>query len=80
MNVSAQLNTQPNIERPDDFYQLLVDAHRDLSPAPRRLMPSPLILLIANHVGDISILSSALEAARKGIVPSRDARGQRPTA
>ena len=28
---SALLNTQPNIQEPDDFYQELVDMHRDLS-------------------------------------------------
>lgn len=67
---ATALKTQPNIDRPDDFYQMLVDAHRDLSPEQSRLVNSKLILLLANHIGDISVLSEALEAARKGVAPN----------
>ena len=63
------LNTQPNIEAPDDFYQELVDLHRDLSAQQSALVNAKLILLLANHVGDPAILREAMRAARQDIAP-----------
>lgn len=61
------LNTNANIERPDDFYQELIDLHRDLSEEQSRELNAKLILLLANHIGDMSVLSEAMKAAKKGI-------------
>jgi hypothetical protein len=58
------LNTEPNVPVPDDFYQDLIDAHRDLTEAQSALLNSRLILLLANHVGDLTTLREALAAAR----------------
>ena len=63
------LNTQPNIPAPDDFYQELVDMHRDLSAQQSALVNAKLILLLANHVGDSAILREAMRAARQDIEP-----------
>jgi GTP1/Obg family GTP-binding protein len=63
------LNTQPNIQAPDDFYQELVDMHRDLSAQQSALVNAKLILLLANHVGDSAILREAMRAARQDIEP-----------
>jgi len=63
------LNTQPNIPAPDDFYQELVDMHRDLSQQQSALVNAKLILLLANHVGDPAILREAMRAARQDIAP-----------
>jgi hypothetical protein len=63
------LNTQPNIPAPDDFYQELVDMHRDLSAQQSALVNAKLILLLANHVGDPAILREAMRAARQDIEP-----------
>jgi hypothetical protein len=65
------LNTQPNIQAPDDFYQELVDMHRDLSAQQSALVNAKLILLLANHVGDPAILREAMRAARQDIGPDR---------
>jgi hypothetical protein len=51
----------------DDFYEMLIDAHRDLSDEQSELLNARLILLLANHVGDIGILREALTAAREGV-------------
>jgi hypothetical protein len=75
MSPAAPLKTEPNSDRPDEVYQMLVDAHRDLSPEQSRLVNSKLILLLANHIGDITALSSAIEAARNGVAPKADATG-----
>lgn len=61
------LNTQPNIARPDDFYQALIDAHRDLSDEQSLALNAKVILLLANHIGDQHVLDDALAIARKGI-------------
>jgi len=61
------VNTKPNIERPDDFYQELIDLHRDLSDEQSRDLNAKLILILANHIGDMDVLSEAMQMAKKGI-------------
>lgn len=63
------LNTEPNIAHPDDAYEALVSAHRDLNPEQSRLLNAKLILLLANHIGDIGVLREAIAKARQGITP-----------
>ena len=63
------LNTAPNIAAQDDFYQALIDAHRGLTTEQSAQVNARLILLLANHVGDLAVLREALDAARNGIVP-----------
>jgi hypothetical protein len=58
-----KLNTEPNIAAPDDFYQELIDLHRDLTEDQSRQVNARLILLLANHIGDIAVLSEAMRAA-----------------
>jgi hypothetical protein len=58
------LITAPNLEAPDDFYQALIDAHRDLDSAKSHELNAKLVLLLANHVGSQAVLLQALEAAR----------------
>jgi len=64
------LNSQPNIAAPDDFYQELIDLHRDLSDEQSALVNAKLILLLANHVGDAAALRAALAAAREDLPPA----------
>lgn len=58
------LNTASNIARPDDFYESLIDMHRDFTPAQSAAANAALILLLANHIGDIAVLQQALAIAR----------------
>ena len=51
----------------DDFYQALIDTHRGLSDAQSALVNAKLILLLANHVGDIHVLREALTLARADV-------------
>ena len=62
--LNTALNTQPNLESPDDFYEALIDVHRELSPAQSQQLNASLILLLANHIGQQTVLSQALQAAR----------------
>jgi hypothetical protein len=50
----------------DDFYQELIDMHRDLSDAQSALVNAKLILILSNHIGDLSVLREAMALARKG--------------
>ena len=59
-----KLNTNPNLDRPDDFYQELIDLHRDLSDQESLDVNAKLILLLANHIGDRETLSEAMKLAR----------------
>jgi hypothetical protein len=58
------LNTEPNLERPDDFYQALIDAHAGLTEAQSAALNARLILLLANQIGDLDTLRAAIAAAR----------------
>ncbi|WP_321945984.1 DUF2783 domain-containing protein [Paraburkholderia sp. J10-1] len=61
------LNTQPNLARPDDFYEALIDMHRDLDEAQSQSANAQLILLLANHIGEHETLMQALHFARAGV-------------
>ena len=58
------LITTPNLAAPDDFYEALIEAHRDLSEADSHALNARLVLLLANHVGDLDVLREALRLAR----------------
>lgn len=63
----SKLITEPNLPRPDDFYQELTDLHRDLTDEQSLDVNARLILLLCNHIGDQDVLSEAMQAARKHI-------------
>ena len=54
----------------DDFYEALIDTHRDLTDEQSALVNAKLILLLSNHVGDIHILREAMALARADIAPA----------
>lgn len=51
----------------DDFYEALIDTHRDLTDEQSALVNAKLILLLSNHIGDINILREAMALARADI-------------
>ncbi len=51
----------------DDFYQELIDMHRDLSDEQSAQVNAKLILILSNHIGDLSVLREAMAQARKGV-------------
>lgn len=60
----SDLITAPNINDADAFYNELLATHEGLSKTESDAVNARLILLLANHVGDRSILSAALRTAR----------------
>ena len=67
--MAGMLNIEPNIAAPDEFYEALIETHRDLAPEQSELVNAKLILLLANHIGDLDILRQAMTQARAGIAP-----------
>lgn len=72
------LQLQPHLAEPgkryfrdfspgDDFYEALLHTHRDLTDEQSELVNAKLILLLANHIGDISVLREAMQLAREGV-------------
>jgi hypothetical protein len=77
--MTQHLNVQPNFGIPgqryrhpympgDTFYDHLVQAHRGLDDAQSQLLQARLVLLLANHIGDLRVLDEALALARQGVV------------
>ena len=64
----SALIVEPHLAEPDDFYQALIDMHRDLTDAESELANAALILLLANHIGDAAVLLEAMSAARERVV------------
>ena len=63
----STLVTTPNLATPDDFYEALIDMHRDLTDAQSAVVNAKLILLLANHIGDLAVLRAAMAAARDDV-------------
>jgi hypothetical protein len=63
------LETAPNIDDPDAFYQELIDSQRDMTEEEAELMNAKLILILANHVGDRTVLREAIRIAGGGVRP-----------
>ncbi len=72
------LNTQPNFSEAgrryiqaytpgDDFYEALIETHRDLTDEQSTQVNARLVLLLANHIGDIGTLREAMRIARQGV-------------
>lgn len=49
----------------DAFYEALIDTHRDLLPAQSHEVNAKLVLLLANHIGDLDVLKDAMQRALK---------------
>ena len=62
-----ELITQPNLDAPDDFYEALIEAHRDLGVQQSHALNARLVLLLSNHIGRLDVLEQALHAARAAV-------------
>ena len=52
------------LDKPDDFYARLIDLHEGLSREQSEKLNAKLILLLANHIGDETVLDEALDYLR----------------
>lgn len=53
--------------RGDDFYEALIRAHEGLRDEQSQALNARLILILANHIGDVTILEQAITLARQSL-------------
>ena len=51
----------------DAFYEALMDAHTGLTESQSHLLNARLILVLANHVGNLDVLKEAIQMARDNL-------------
>jgi hypothetical protein len=62
------LSTKSNFADPDAAYRLIVEAHRGFSEAQSADLDAALVLVLANHIGDLEVLREAIGLARRRLV------------
>ena len=65
----AGLARNDRLERPDDLFELLIEARRGLTPDEVRRLDAKIILLRANPLGDQAVLAEAIAQARWTTAP-----------
>lgn len=61
----SRLNLDPNIEDADGFYAELLAAHNGLSEEDSVALNARLVLILANHIGNRSVLQEAIRTAHE---------------
>jgi Protein of unknown function (DUF2783) len=62
------LSTSSNFAKPDDAFRAVVEAHRGLSDEQSADLDAALVLILANHIGDIGVLHEAITLAKRRMV------------
>jgi hypothetical protein len=62
-----------NLEQPDVFYAELVAAQRGMGDEEAALFQAKLLLVLANHVGELAVLRQALAVAAGAAAPADEA-------
>ena len=66
------LSTQCNFADPDTAYRMVVEAHRGLGDAQSAALDAALVLVLANHIGDLDVLREALALAKRRLPEQHD--------
>ncbi|MGV7214760.1 DUF2783 domain-containing protein [Bradyrhizobium sp. UFLA05-112] len=70
------LSTSSNFARPDDAFRAIVEAHRGLTEEQSADFDAALVLILANHIGDIEVLKEAIVLARRRMVDGQQQQQQ----
>ena len=70
------LSTSSNFAEPDDAFRMIVEAHRGLSEAQSADFDAALVLVLANHIGDLEVLREAIELAKRRLVDASQQQQQ----
>jgi hypothetical protein len=65
------LLTRSNFASPDDAFRLVVEAHRGLDDETSAALDTALVLILANHIGDIAVLREAVALAKRGLADNQ---------
>jgi hypothetical protein len=70
------LSTRSNFTRPDDAFRMIVEAHRGLDDAQSADLDAAVMLILANHIGDLDVLREAIDLARQSLTDAGRQRQQ----
>jgi len=70
------LSTSSNFARPDDAFRMVVEAHRGLTDAQSADLDAALVLILANHIGDIDVLREAIALAQRRMLDTSQQQAQ----
>ena len=59
------LSTSSNFAKPDDAFRVIVEAHRGLSEEQSADLDAALVLVLANHIGDLDVLREAIVLVKR---------------
>ena len=59
------LSTSSNFAKPDDAFRVIVEAHRGMSDEQSADLDAALVLVLANHIGDLDVLREAIVLAKR---------------
>ena len=64
------LSTRSNFADPDAAYRMIVEAHRGIGDAQSADLDAALVLILANHIGDLDVLREAIALAQRRMLAS----------
>lgn len=70
------LSTNSNFARPDDAFRAVVEAHRGLTDEQSADFDAALVLILANHIGDIDVLREAIGLAKRRMIDGQQQQQQ----
>lgn len=70
------LSTASNFPKPDDAFRAILEAHRGLSELESADLNTALVLILANHIGDIDVLREAIALARRRMIDANQQQKQ----
>lgn len=70
--MSASLSTSSNFVDPDAAYRMIVEAHRGIDDEQSASLDAALVLILANHIGDLDVLRDAVSLAKKRVIGRGD--------
>lgn len=59
-----KLSTNSNFAKPDDAFRTIVESHRGLQDSASHALDTALVLILANHIGDLDVLNEAIALAK----------------
>jgi hypothetical protein len=70
------LTTASNFARPDDAFRMIVEAHRGFDDGQSADLDAALVLILANHIGDLGVLGEAIELAKRSLAKASQQQQQ----
>ena len=70
------LSTASNFPKPDDAFRAIVEAHRGLTEEQSADLDAALVLILANHIGDIEVLHEAIALAKRRMIDAAQQQQQ----